>query len=83
MEATLTLKLDKLAIDSAKRYAKQHNRTLSRIVESYFNNLSLEYNYRKKHSPIVESLTGVLSENDLEKFAREDERARYILKQEI
>ncbi|GHS87220.1 hypothetical protein FACS189487_02940 [Campylobacterota bacterium] len=83
MEAKLTLKLDKTAIDSAKRYAKQHNRTLSRIVEGYFKNLSSEYNYRKKHSPLVEDLTGVLSEDDLAKFAREDERARYILKKEI
>jgi hypothetical protein len=52
------------------------------MVENYFRNLSSEHNYQKKHSSIVESLTGILSEDDLEKFAREDERARYILTKE-
>ena len=79
MEVKLTLKLDKAAIDSAKRYAKENKRSLSRIVENYFRNLSSEQNYPMKHSSVVESLTGILSEDDLEKFAGEDERARYIL----
>jgi len=83
VEAKLTLKLDKAAIDSAKKYAKKQKRSLSRMVENYFRNLSSERNYPKKHSPVVESLTGILSENDLEKFAREDERARYILTRKI
>jgi hypothetical protein len=79
MEAKLTLKLDKGLIDSAKQYAKEHNRSLSKLVENYFNSLSSERNYPKKHSPIVEGLTGILSEDDLGKIALEDERARYIL----
>ena len=82
MEAKLTLKLDKMTIDSAKEYAKKHNRSLSKIVESYFRNLSSEHNYPGKHSPVVKSLTGILSDNDLEKFVLEDDRARYILKRE-
>ena len=83
MEAKLTLKLDKATIDTAKKYAKRHKKSLSKMVETYFRNLSTERNYRGKHSPVVESLMGVLSENDLEKFAREDERARYILTKQI
>jgi hypothetical protein len=83
MEAKLTLKLDKAAIDSAKRYAKENKRSLSRMVENYFRNLASEHNYQKKHSSVVESLTGILSEDDLEKFAMEDERAKYILTKEI
>ena len=83
MEAKLTLKLDKTVIDSAKKYAKENNRSLSRMVEHYFSSLTPERNYPKKHSPVVESLTGILSEDDLEKFASEDERARYILKRKI
>jgi hypothetical protein len=83
MEARLTLKLDKKAIEAAKIYAKRHNRSISGIVENYFRNLSPENVYQKKHSPIVESLTGILSEDDLEKFVQEDERVRYILKREI
>jgi hypothetical protein len=83
MEAKLTLKLDKTVIASAKSYAKKHNRSLSRIVENYFSNLSSERNYPTKHSPVVESLSGILSADDLEKFAEEDERAKYILTKKI
>ena len=83
MNTKLTLKLDKKAIETAKNYAKQHNRSLSGMVENYFLNLSQENLYPKKHSPIVEHLTAVLSEDDLEKIAQEDERARYILKREL
>ena len=36
-----------------------------------------------KHTSVVESLTGILAEDDLEKFAGEDERARYILTKDI
>lgn len=80
VETKLTLKLDKLAIDSAKSYAKKHKQSLSRMVENYFRNLSTEHNYPQKHSSVVESLTSIISEDELEKIAREDERARYILK---
>ena len=62
---------------------KRNNRSLSKIVENYFRNLSPEHNSSQKHSPIVERLSGILSEDDLEKIAHEDERARYILRREI
>lgn len=39
MDAKLTLKLDKLVIDKAKDYAASHNRSLSRIIESYLQSL--------------------------------------------
>ena len=83
VEAKLTLKLDKSAIDSAKKYARKHKQSLSRMVENYFRNLSTERNYSGKHSSVVESLTGIISENELEKIARDDERARYILAKKI
>ena len=83
MEAKLTLKLDKTIITSAKRYAKKHKRSLSRIIENYFGNLLSEHNYPQTHSSVVESLSGILSVDDLKKFAREDDRARYILTKEI
>ena len=82
METKLTLKLDKAAIDSAKLYAKKHKSSLSSMVENYFRNLSSEHSYPTKHSSVVESLTGILSEDDLKKIAQEDERARYILTKE-
>ena len=84
MNTKLTLKLDKKAIETARIYAKQHNRSLSGLVENYFLNLLQQDNsYPKKHSPVVENLTAVLTEDDLEQMARNDERARYILKREI
>ena len=83
MEAKLTLKLDKTVIDSAKKYAQEHNRSLSRMVEQYFINLESEHKYPKKYSSVVEKLTGILSEEDLEQFARQDERAKYILTKKI
>ena len=82
MEAKLTLKLDKTLIDSAKKYAKEHNRSLSGMVENFFSSLTSEPRYLQKHSSVVESLSGILSELDLEKFAMEDERAKYILRKE-
>jgi hypothetical protein len=83
METKLTLKMEQKVIHTAKLYAKRNNRSLSKIVENYFRNLSPEHNVSKKHSPIVERLSGVLSEDDLVKIAHEDERARYILRREI
>ena len=83
METKLTLKMEQKVINTAKMYAKRNNRSLSKIVENYFRNLSPEHNVSKKHSPIVEKLSGILSEDDLEKMSGEDERSRYILKREI
>jgi len=80
MNTRLVLELDKTIIDFAKQYAQNHNQSLSGLIENYFKNLYSDYyDAPKKHSPIVESLTGVLSENDLTKFAKEDNRAHYIL----
>ena len=75
MEAKPTLKLDKAVMDSAKSYAGKHNRSLPKLVENYFSHLLRELDCPKKHSPILESLSGILSEDDPEKFAWEDERA--------
>ncbi len=35
MDAKLTLKLDKYVIEKAKKYAASHQRSLSRMIESY------------------------------------------------
>jgi len=83
METKLTLKMEQKVIHTAKLYAKRNNRSLSKIVENYFRNLSPEHDVSKKHSPVVERLSGILSEDDLVKIAHEDERARYILRREI
>ncbi|MDA0196242.1 MAG: DUF6364 family protein [Bacteroidetes bacterium] len=64
MDAKLTLKLDKLVIDKAKEYASSHQRSLSRLIESYLKSLvDKEYNRVDNDieiSPFVKSMqTGV------------------------
>lgn len=65
METKLTLKLDENVIQSVKKYAENNNRSLSRLVEDYFRNLLTENDSLKTFSPLVEELSGVISEKDL------------------
>ena len=66
METKLTLKLDKAIINSAKKYAERNNKSLSKLVETYFRNLVSQSDKEKvKYSPLVEELSGVISEKDI------------------
>lgn len=56
MDTKLTLKLDKEAIEQAKRYADRRGLSLSRVVESYFLKLA------QSEEPPREKLTGVVAE---------------------
>jgi hypothetical protein len=80
METKLTLKLDQSVIKSAKKYAENNNRSLSRLVEDYFKNLSSETAQGEDYPPLIKKLSGVLSENDLKKLSKEDDRVKYILR---
>ncbi|MDR3200054.1 MAG: DUF6364 family protein [Spirochaetales bacterium] len=82
METKLTLKLDKTVISSAKKYAENTHKSLSRLVEDYFRNLTSEYKPPRKYPPLIEKLSGVISEDDLNKLAMKDERTRYILRED-
>ena len=42
MDTKLTLKLDKTVIERAKEYAASNNRSLSRIIESYLQSLTIQ-----------------------------------------
>ncbi len=66
MEAKLTLKLDQTIIQSAKQYAMTNNRSLSRFVEDYFRNLLSENEPQRQFSPLVDELSDVISERDIE-----------------
>ena len=79
METKLTLKLDQMVINSAKKYAKNNHKSLSKLVEEFFRNLDQENNHSGKYPPLIKRLSGVISEEALEKLSREDERARRIL----
>jgi hypothetical protein len=65
MESKLTLKLDKSMIEGAKAYAEKSEKSLSRIVEDYFRNIVAEKAPTSYYSPLVEELSGVISEKDL------------------
>ena len=79
METKLILKLDQLVIDSAKKYAKDNHKSLSKLVEDFFRNLVYDKNHPRKYPSLVERLSGIISEEDLERISLEDEKARYIL----
>ncbi len=62
MNTKLTLNLDKSIIDEAKTYAKKNQVSLSKLIENYLNSLVRTSNKQTKRiSPLVESLTGVIS----------------------
>ena len=68
METKLTLKLDKAVIQSVKKYAKNNNKSLSKLVEQYFRKLVSENEEKSRYSPLVEELSGVVSEKDLQRI---------------
>ena len=62
MNTKLTLKLNKISIERAKKYAKKHNRSLSTLVEEYFNLISdQEKTSDLDISPNVMELSGIIS----------------------
>ncbi len=61
MNTKLTLNLDKSIIEEAKSYAKKNNVSLSKLIENYLNSLTKTSKEGIKVSPLVESLTGIIS----------------------
>jgi hypothetical protein len=82
METKLTLKLDQSVINSAKEYAENNNRSLSKLVEDYFRNLVSGNIQKEEYPPLIKRLSGVISGNDLKKLSKEDDRVKYILRDE-
>lgn len=62
MNTKLTLSLNKQIIEEAKSYAKENQVSLSKLIENYLNSL-VKTSHKKttRISPLVESLTGVIS----------------------
>ena len=65
MNTKLTLKLDKNTIEKAKEYASLRNLSLSKLVEVYFQKLTVEEEFKQKLSPKVRKLSGILKGKDL------------------
>ena len=54
----LTIRVDSRLIEQTKIYAREHNTSISQLVETYFLNLSTEK--EGAHSPLVQQLTGII-----------------------
>ncbi|MCL2435463.1 MAG: DUF6364 family protein [Lentimicrobiaceae bacterium] len=66
MNAKLTLNLNKNTTEEAKIYARRNNVSLSKLIESYLNSLVKPPSTKKKISPLVESLTGIIPNANIE-----------------
>jgi len=64
MDSKLTLKLNEDVIEQAKKYAKENNISLSRMIENYLTAVTERKIRSKKTSPLVKSLTGVVKLDD-------------------
>lgn len=71
MNTKLTLNLDRNIIEEAKSYAKKNKMSLSKLIENYLNSITRSSEKTRKVSPLVESLTGVISDKNI------DERKEY------
>lgn len=61
MDTKLTLKLDENIIERAKTYAKQHQISLSGLIENYLEKITKDNKEELKITPLVKSLSGVLT----------------------
>jgi hypothetical protein len=62
LETKLTLRLNDKVITRAKTYARSHNISLSKLVETYLDSITKPKEEDKKIpiTPLVESLSGVI-----------------------
>ncbi len=65
MQTKLTLRLENALIQQAKRYAKQHDKSLSQVVSDYFQILTRKDKIAKT-PPITRSLIGILESRHIE-----------------
>ncbi|MDZ4664398.1 MAG: DUF6364 family protein [Bacteroidota bacterium] len=61
MDTKLTLKLNEDIIEKAKEYAKAKKTSLSDLIENYLQKLTTDKKNNKTITPLVKSLSGVIS----------------------
>jgi len=66
MNTKLTLSLSKGIIEEAKLYARENKMSLSKLFENYLNLITKSPSTRRKISPLVESLTGVIPNENVD-----------------
>lgn len=60
MDKKLTLSLNESIVENAKAYAKSHNISLSKLIESYLATLTKRVEGKSEITPLVKSLSGVI-----------------------
>lgn len=78
MDKKLTLSLNQKVIEKAKKYARLHRTSLSRMIEAYFDTLtgSSEEDPANPTTPLVESLCGIIQLP--EEFNYKEARAKHL-----
>jgi hypothetical protein len=72
MNAVLTLNVEKSLIEQAEYYANTHNISLPKLIENYLKSLTrAEKKTKSAISPLVESLTGVIPNENIENYKQE------------
>ena len=66
----LTLSVDPEIVSSAKRYARQHGTSVSRMVETYLGAVSKPVRTNGKDTPALNLLRGILEKADIEDYRR-------------
>ena len=77
MSEKLTLRLDETLIETAKRYAKEHGVSLSKLTENFYKSLRDSKVEKAALSPKIKSFTGIAKK--AETVALHDERLKYLL----
>ncbi|WMN12272.1 DUF6364 family protein [Marivirga salinae] len=77
MDKKLTLSLNDKIIETAKIYAKSNNTSLSKLIEAYLSTLTKSTAKEKEITPLVKSLSGVISLED--DFDVKDSYAQYLI----
>ncbi|MCM4155986.1 DUF6364 family protein [Gramella sp. AN32] len=77
MDKKLTLSLNESIIETAKRYAKANNISLSKLIESYLGSLTKEEKKNLEISPLVKSLSGVISVD--KNYDPKDDYTKYLI----
>ncbi|MDT0645019.1 DUF6364 family protein [Zunongwangia sp. F363] len=77
MDKKLTLSLNESIIETAKRYAKANNISLSKLIESYLGSLTKEEMKKMEISPLVKSLSGVITVD--ENYDPQDDYTQYLI----
>ena len=64
MDSKLTLKLDNAVIERAKKYARNKDTSLSRLIENYLSWVTSDKSDIDAISPLVKSLSGIIDLSD-------------------